>query len=48
MLQRALTQYALADLDGRAAAFDVAFWWSIAFTTMAAVLTFWLPNRQPS
>jgi MFS family permease len=48
VLQKALTQHALAGLDGRGAAFDVAFWWSIAFTTMAAVLTFWLPNRQPS
>jgi hypothetical protein len=48
VLQRALTQHALTGLDGRAAAFDVAFWWSIAFTTMAAVLAFWLPNREPS
>ncbi len=48
VLERALTQHAVAGLDGRAAAFDVAFWWSIAFTAMAVVLAFWLPNRAPS
>jgi predicted MFS family arabinose efflux permease len=48
VLERALTQHALAGLDGRATAFDVAFWWSIAFTAMAVVLAFWLPNRGPS
>jgi EmrB/QacA subfamily drug resistance transporter len=48
VLERALTQHALAGLDGQAAAFDVAFWWSIAFTAMAVVLAFWLPNRGPS
>jgi EmrB/QacA subfamily drug resistance transporter len=48
VLERALTQDAVPGLDGRAAAFDVAFWWSIAFTAMAVVLAFWLPNRAPS
>jgi MFS family permease len=48
VLERALAQHAVAGLDGRTAAFDVAFWWSIAFTTLAALLAFWLPNREPS
>jgi len=30
---------------GRAAAFHVAFWWSIAFTVVAIALTRWLPSR---
>jgi hypothetical protein len=28
--------------------FDVAFWWSIAFTAVAVVLALWLPARAPS
>jgi hypothetical protein len=34
VLERAIAQHALAGLDGRAAAFDVAFWWSIAFYSL--------------
>jgi EmrB/QacA subfamily drug resistance transporter len=48
VLEGAIAQHALAGLDGRAAAFDVAFWWSIAFTALAVLLAFWLPNREPS
>jgi MFS family permease len=48
VLERSIAQHALAGLDGRAAAFDVAFWWSIAFTALAVLLAFWLPNRGPS
>jgi hypothetical protein len=47
-LERTLAQHGLPGLDCRAAAFDVAFWWSIAFTAMAVVLAFWLPSRESS
>jgi len=30
---------------GLAAAFDVAFWWSIGFTAVATILALWLPAR---
>jgi MFS family permease len=48
VLERALTQHDVAGLDGRAAAFDVAFCSSIAFTAVAVLLAFWLPNRGQS
>jgi EmrB/QacA subfamily drug resistance transporter len=48
VLERTLTQQGLPGLDGRAAAFDVAFGWSVAFTAMAVVLAFWLPSRESS
>jgi MFS family permease len=48
VLERALARPGLPGLDGRAAAFEVAFWWSVAFTAMAVVLAFWLPSRESS
>lgn len=39
----AFTGLASAGLGGIAAAFDIAFWWSIAFTAVAIVLALWLP-----
>jgi EmrB/QacA subfamily drug resistance transporter len=29
------------------AAFHVAFWWSVGFAALAALLSFWLPRRPP-
>jgi EmrB/QacA subfamily drug resistance transporter len=29
------------------AAFHVAFWWSVGFAALAALLSFWLPGRPP-
>ena len=37
VLERAIAQHASAGLRGVAAGFDVAFWWSIAFTAVAIV-----------
>lgn len=48
VLERAIAQHASAGLGGVAAAFDVAFWWSIAFTAVAIVVALWLPARSPS
>ncbi len=48
VLERAIAQHASAGLGGVAAAFDVAFWWSIAFTAVAIVLALWLPARSAS
>jgi len=48
VLERAIAQHASAGIRGVAAGFDVAFWWSIAFTAVAIVLTLWLPARSPS
>jgi hypothetical protein len=46
VLERAIAQHASAGLRGVAAGFDVAFWWSIAFTAVAIVLALWLPARS--
>ena len=48
VLERSVAQHAAAGLGGVAAGFDVAFWWSIAFTAVAVVLALWLPARSPS
>jgi hypothetical protein len=48
VLERSIAQHAAAGLGGVAAGFDVAFWWSIAFTAVAVVLALWLPARAPS
>jgi EmrB/QacA subfamily drug resistance transporter len=46
VLQRAIASHAADGLAGRAHAFDVAFWWSIAFTLAAIVLALWLPTGR--
>jgi hypothetical protein len=46
VLQRAIVSHAADGLAGRARAFDVAFWWSIAFTLAAVVLALWLPTGR--
>ena len=48
VLERAIAQHTSAGLGGVAAGFDVAFWWSIAFTAVAIVLALWLPARSAS
>jgi hypothetical protein len=48
ILERAVAGHASEGLGGVAAAFDVAFWWSIALTVVAVVLALWLPARPPS
>ncbi|MFT3716353.1 MAG: MFS transporter [Gordonia sp. (in: high G+C Gram-positive bacteria)] len=45
ILQTALVARAADGRAGAAAAFDVAFWWSIGFAGLAVVLAFTLPGR---
>ena len=45
VLERSIVRHGAEGLAGRAAAFDVAFWWSIGFTVAALVLALWLPGR---
>ena len=47
ILERAVAGHAAEGLGG-VAAYDVAFWWSIALTVAAVVLALWLPARPPS
>jgi hypothetical protein len=47
ILERAVAGHASEGLGG-VAAYDVAFWWSIALTVAAVVLALWLPSRPPS
>jgi hypothetical protein len=47
ILERAVAGHASEGLGG-VAAYDVAFWWSIALTVAAVVLALWLPARPPS
>lgn len=46
ILQAGLTTYAAQGTSGVATAYDQAFWWSIGFTALAAVLSLALPGRS--
>jgi EmrB/QacA subfamily drug resistance transporter len=48
VLQRSAVRHASDGVAGRATAFDIAFWWSVAFTVVAIVLALWLPTRPRS
>ncbi|SNT10501.1 drug resistance transporter, EmrB/QacA subfamily [Asanoa hainanensis] len=39
---------ATAHHESAASAFHVAFWWSVAFSAVAVVLSLWLPGAQPA
>lgn len=45
ILQSAMLSRVAAGSAGASDAFDIAFWWSIGFAVLAAVLAVWLPGR---